>query len=243
LVKPHFLKKFNKSKNMTQNNLNTNFQNQTQSPKNFIVFYIVITALISGLIAGGGTYLWQSYVAKREIQKLKTQQEQLKATSTGGTILPTSAKTDNKLSEQKNIVQEFLNSSYRVLSVQKNPFAPYSLIITTERSGTQCGTKNKPSRCINDTTCGSIYTSRNCYFFLEPQYVDGANPFTRFIAQWKGDLDALLLDKIKFKDKENVEFQSAGGDGPINVHFVWNLNLKTGDVKEITKQTFGPNAD
>jgi hypothetical protein len=155
---------------MTQNSLNTNFQNQTQSPKNFIVFSIVITALISGLVAGGGMYLWWPSVAKKEIQKLKTQPEQLQTISKGETTYSTPGKTDNKFNEQKDIVQEFINSSYRVVNVEQNPFAPYSLIITTERSEAQCGTKDKPSRCLNDATCGSIYTSRNCYFFLEPQY-------------------------------------------------------------------------
>jgi len=225
---------------MTQNNLNTNFQNQTQSPKNFIVFSIVIAILISGLVAGGGMYLWQSSVTKKEIQKLKTQLEQLQTISTGETTYPTPGKTDNKFNEQKDIVQEFINSSYRVVSVEQSPFAPYSLIIATKRSEAQCGNKDKPSRCTDDTTCGSLYTSRTCYFFLEPHFVYGTDPSTRFIAQWEGGIDSLLLDKIKFKDKENVEFESAGGDGPVGVHVIWNLNLKTGEVREISRQTFGP---
>jgi hypothetical protein len=138
-----------------------------------------------------------------------------------------------------DIAQEFINASYRVLAVAKNPFAPYFLIVATERSKEMCGDSLNPSRCMNDTSCGSIYTSPNCYFFIEPDFVYGANPETRLIAQWWDEQDhlaGLVLDTIRFTSASGVEFSTAGGDGNFSVRSVWQLDLDTGRITLINRE-------
>ena len=139
---------------------------------------------------------------------------------------------------QDNLVSEFINSNYRVLKVIESIEKPdhlYSLIVATERSkNITCGDPKSPSRCANDAGCGSIYTSRACYFFLEPQFIVGANANTHFVAQWQGSLDGLDLESIKFMDANNIEFKSAGGDAGLGIEATWNLNLQTGKITEVS---------
>jgi hypothetical protein len=143
--------------------------------------------------------------------------------------------------KESDIVSDFTKSSYRVVAVLQNPFAPYSLIIATERSEAQCGSKDDPSRCTDDSSCGSIYTSPNCYFFVKPHFVAHTDASTRFVEKWRGGIDGLNIDSIKFKDANNVQFDSAGGDAGVGVQAVWNLDLKTGQITQVSRQEFGPN--
>ncbi len=56
------------------------------------------------------------------------------------------------------LIRAFIDAPYRVVAVAKNPFAPYSLIVATERSAADCGSPEMPQRCTSDETCGSLYT-------------------------------------------------------------------------------------
>jgi len=150
----------------------------------------------------------------------------------------TSLPSKNK---ESDIVSNFIQSSYRVVAVLQNPFAPYSLIIATERSEAQCGSKDDPSRCTDDSSCGSIYTSPNCYFFVEPHFVAHTDASTRFVEKWHSGIDGLSIDSIKFKDANNVQFDSAGGDAGVGVQAIWNLDLKAGQITQISRQEFGSN--
>lgn len=128
------------------------------------------------------------------------------------------------------LIQAFTDAPYRVVAVARNPHAPYTLIIATERSGPGCGSPEAPQRCTNDETCGSLYTSPTCFFFVEPSFDASADPLTRFVSRWPDEptLSALATDSIRFINDRTVEFQAAGGDGAYSVQEVWWLDLVTG---------------
>ncbi|MBU1046095.1 hypothetical protein KJ616_03195 [Patescibacteria group bacterium] len=144
-------------------------------------------------------------------------------------------KPDPKISE---LPDSFLKSDYRVIKIIDNQDGKYSLIVATKRSEIACGSPDDPSRCTDDNNCGSIYTARTCYFFLEPLYTYGANPETRFIATWEGGLDGLDKDSIEFKDDTTVIFNSYGGDSIFSVSKVLELNLETGEITLIKREDF-----
>lgn len=128
------------------------------------------------------------------------------------------------------LIQAFVDAPYRVVAVSRNPFAPYSLIVATERATAECGSPEDPQRCTNDETCGSLYTSPTCYFFLEPAFHADAEPNTLYITRWPEEptLAALELDSLRFIDARTVEFQTAGGDGQYSLAETWWLDLVTG---------------
>ena len=197
-------------------------------PGNKATFIIVVSVLITTLFVGVASFIFG-----------KSKQNNAR----GNTALPITQlaqiapAVNNQTSEnqESDVANDFVQSSYRVVAVLQNPLAPYSLIIATERSEAHCGNKDDPSRCVDDSTCGSIYTSPNCYFFVEPHFVAHADASTRFVGKWKGGLDRLNIDSIKFEDANNVLFNSAGADAGVSVQAVWNLDLKTGQVKRVSK--------
>ena len=78
--------------------------------------------------------------------------------------------------EATDLIQEFIAAKFRVVSVTLNPYAPYTLIVADRRSYIGCGDPAAPVRCIADETCGSLYTSPTCYFFVEPTLTVGFGP-------------------------------------------------------------------
>ncbi len=129
-----------------------------------------------------------------------------------------------------DLIQAFVEAPYRVVAVTQSPLAPYSLIVVTERAAADCGSPEDPQRCTADDTCGSLYTSPTCYFFVEPSFDASAEPATRYVARWPDEptVSALALDSFRFIDARTVEFQAAGGDGAYSVQEVWWLDLVTG---------------
>lgn len=129
-----------------------------------------------------------------------------------------------------NLIQTFVDAPFRVVMVAKSPYAPYSLIIATERSAAECGSAEAPQRCTADDTCGSFYTSPACYFFVEPSFDATADPATRYVSRWPEEptVSALAVDSLRFIDARTVEFRAAGGDGAYSVEEVWWLDLVTG---------------
>lgn len=128
------------------------------------------------------------------------------------------------------LIRAFVDAPYRVVAVAKNPFAPYSLIVATERSAAGCGSPEEPQRCTSDETCGSLYTSPTCFFFIEPSFDATADPATRYVARWPDEatVSALVVDSFRFIDGRTVEFKTEGGDGAYSVREVWWLDLVTG---------------
>ena len=128
------------------------------------------------------------------------------------------------------LIEAFVEAPYRVVAVARNPFAPYSLIVATERATAECGSPEQPQRCTADETCGSFYTSPTCFFFVEPAFDATADPLTRYVARWPDEptLAALALDSFRFIDPRTVEFRAEGGDGDGSVVETWWLDLVTG---------------
>jgi hypothetical protein len=128
------------------------------------------------------------------------------------------------------LIQAFIAAPYRVVAVVKNPFAPYSLIVATERSEPDCGSLDAPQRCTTDETCGSLYSSPTCFFFVEPAFDATADPATRYVSRWPDEptIAALTTDSFRFVDARRVEFRAAGADGASSVEEVWWLDLVTG---------------
>jgi hypothetical protein len=142
------------------------------------------------------------------------------------------------------LLQAFIDAPFRVVAVVHPPGTPpgtpydldfpYDLLVVTERAPIACGFGDE--RCTDDTTCGSLYTSPVCYFFLEPQYVAGANPLPRFVGQWQGGLDGLSVDSLLLSSDGKLQFQSAGGDGPCWVRATWELDTATTVVRELSRE-------
>jgi hypothetical protein len=128
------------------------------------------------------------------------------------------------------LIRAFIEAPYRVVAVAKNPFAPYSLIVAAERSEAACGSPDEPQRCTADETCGSLYTSSTCFFFVEPAFDAEADPVTRYVTRWPDEptIAALATDSFRFVDARTVEFRAAGADGAFSVQEVWWLDLVTG---------------
>lgn len=143
---------------------------------------------------------------------------------------PTSTPVTPVQSNALNLIQSFVDAPYRVVAVAKSPLAPYSLIVATERSTADCGSPEDPQRCVNDETCGSLYTSSTCYFFVEPAFHAEADPATRYVSRWPDEptLAAFQVDSLRFIDARTVEFLTAGGDGLYSVEETWWLDLVTG---------------
>lgn len=128
------------------------------------------------------------------------------------------------------LIRAFADAPYRVVAVARSPHAPYTLITATERSLIECGSPEAPQRCTNDETCGSLYTSPTCFFFVEPAFHVDADPATRYVARWPDEptVSALVTDSFRFIDARTVEFRAEGGDGGYSVREVWWLDLVTG---------------
>jgi hypothetical protein len=128
------------------------------------------------------------------------------------------------------LISAFVDAPYRVVAVARNPFAPYTLITATERAAAECGSPEAPQRCTSDETCGSLYTSPTCFFFVEPAFDATADPATRYVARWpeEATISALVTDSFRFVDGRTVEFRAEGGDGAYAVQEVWWLDLVTG---------------
>ena len=129
-----------------------------------------------------------------------------------------------------NLIRDFTKSSYRFIGLIQNPYTPYVLIVVTERSPAVCGSPDAPERCLDDSQCGSIYTSPTCFFFFEPQPVHGADPAARFIASWSDGLGALQMNSLRFLDAQEVEFRAAGGDGMTMSIATYKLDVQTGVI-------------
>ena len=151
--------------------------------------------------------------------------------------VPTS---DPQFEDRTALIQEFIAAKFRVVSVTVNPYAPYTLIVAARRADIACGDPAKPVRCIADETCGSLYTSPTCYFFLEPAFDISAEPATRFIAAWpphpgEGSIAALQVESIRFLDARTVEFKAAGADGPNVLNVTYRLDLETGEISAVAE--------
>jgi hypothetical protein len=128
------------------------------------------------------------------------------------------------------VIHAYPISSYRFIGQIVNPYAPYFLVVVTERSAAVCGSSDQPERCLDDSACGSIYSSPTCFFFVEPQYVHGADPAARFVGSWSGGLGSLDMHSLHFLDAQNVEFQAAGGDAMTMSFATYKLNLQSGVI-------------
>ena len=127
--------------------------------------------------------------------------------------------SDPQFEDRTALIQEFIAATFRVVSVTRNPYGPNTLIVAVRRADIGCGDLAAPVRCIADETCGSLYTSPTCYFFVEPTFDISAEPATRFVAAWpehpgEGSIAALQVESIRFLDARTVEFKAAGVDGP-----------------------------
>lgn len=128
------------------------------------------------------------------------------------------------------LIQSFIEAPFRAVAVAKSPLAPYTLIVATERATPECGSPEDPQRCTSDETCGSLYTSPTCYFFVEPSFHADADANTRYVSRWPDDptLAGLETDSLRFIDARTVEFRASGGDGGYSLQETWWLDLVTG---------------
>jgi hypothetical protein len=110
---------------------------------------------------------------------------------------------------------------------------PYELQVVAERAPRVCGPGNE--RCTDDAQCGSIYTAPTCFFFLEPEFVAEVDPLPRFVGQWQGGLDGLVLNSLVLTSEGKLQFESRGGDGACSVQATWELDTATAVVTELSR--------
>jgi len=147
---------------------------------------------------------------------------------------------DPQFEDRTALIREFIAAKFRVVSVTLNPYAPYTLIVAARRAPIECGDSAAPVRCFADETCGSLYTSATCYFFVEPLFDISAEPETRFVAAWpphpgEGSIAALQVESIHFLDARTVEFKAAGVDGPNVLNVTYRLDLETGEINVVAE--------
>jgi hypothetical protein len=128
------------------------------------------------------------------------------------------------------LIQEYMTASYHVIGLLQNPYAPYVLIIVTERALILCDSPDECRRYTDDTHCGSIYTSPTCYFFVEAMPAFGVDPAPRFVATWSGIMASLRIESIHFLNAQEVEFRATGGDAMTMVKEKYKLDLQTGEI-------------
>ena len=82
--------------------------------------------------------------------------------------------------------------------------------------------------------CGSIYAAPACYFFVRPK-PKGAE--SSLVAQWgPRDVDGLLPESLRFEGRNRVVFRSKGGDAGCGLTRLWELDLRTGEVTELSRR-------
>lgn len=151
-------------------------------------------------------------------------------------------------SEPAQLPDSYLASTFRVVAVADSPFGMSTLTVAAQRSDIRCGNPKRPSKCGDDSSCGSIYQAETCYFFIEPGYVHGADPYPSLVGTWRSkrdQVDALLPRSLRFVEKQRVRFTSAGGDGGFGVKSTWELDLRTGAIDLIERHAtnFGEPVD
>jgi hypothetical protein len=136
-----------------------------------------------------------------------------------------------------NLIREYINASYRVVAVVRNPFAPYSVIVATERSRSVCGSLEEPVRCRIDDTCGATTTSPVCFFFIEPGFDGASDPATQYVARWP---DAptdrtLMTESLRFINARTIEFTTQSVESDQEAGQVWWLDLVTGAAAQLDR--------
>ena len=111
---------------------------------------------------------------------------------------------DSQSTQPPSVVDQYMQSGFRVLAAASSPKGMHTVVVATERDGTN-----------DDASCGSIYSSPNCYFFLEAGIYSTDAMKKTFLAMYGGKhLSGLVPSSVTFIDENTVEFITEGGDGP-----------------------------
>lgn len=147
------------------------------------------------------------------------------------TIIPTVSVIPTGKINSNDIEKEFIDANFRVIKVAKHPIAPYYLIVATKRErDIECGSGNQ--RCGNDTACGSVNLIGSCYFFVEPDFVSGADGKTRFLGKLDYPFGGFRTDtEFTFPDKFHANFRSVlNGKSQL-----WQVNIYDGGIVQLDK--------
>lgn len=190
-------------------------------------FLAVILAL---LILVLGLYVGQQYQQIKEVEKSLSSPTSLgNHTSDSKTVL----------TESGGIADQFLNSKYKVLGVfRSNNTKTETLSNLVNQVDLVVVTDKNVSDENNDTICGSLYSQKTCYFFIEPLYVYGAPDKAKYLGSLVGE-GAFQFDSVNFVDPNTVKFETADGDGGYAFTKTWELNLATGKFTLLDKKEFG----
>jgi hypothetical protein len=136
-----------------------------------------------------------------------------------------------------SLIREYIAAGYRPITVLQNPYAPYSIIVVTERSRSVCGSPEEPVRCRIDDTCGATTTSPVCYFFMEPGFDGAADPVTQYVGRWPDTPTDRVLDtdSLRFINARTVEFTTRSVESPSEPDHVWWLDLVTGAAAQLDR--------
>jgi hypothetical protein len=136
-----------------------------------------------------------------------------------------------------SLIREYIAAGYRPIAVLQNPYAPYSIIVVTERSRSVCGSPEEPVRCRIDDTCGATTTSPVCYFFMEPGFDGAADPATQYVARWPDAPTnrALVTGSLRFINARTVEFTTYNVESPSEPEQIWWLDLVTGAAAQLDR--------
>ncbi len=153
------------------------------------------------------------------------------------TATTTTATTDTAVEDEVAIASAIKNSPYRVIKVFESDTYKHTIFVATKRAGTECGSKDRPARCDDDTSCGSRYSVPTCYFFTEPKYEFGAAPTTEYIGSLS-QMGVLQLDSLEMKDDRYLYFSTFEGDAGSGFNADYQLDLQTKQFKLLKKTEF-----
>lgn len=125
-----------------------------------------------------------------------------------------------------DVVDAYLTTDYRVVSVVTNPYyseqSQYDTLIVVAPRGD------------NDYTCGGLYVPSDCYLFLESSYYNVVTPV--YVGTWSGGL--LQTETISFTGPTEITFNTANGDAGYGYKSTFTLDLMTGSSTRTAHEEF-----
>ncbi len=186
-------------------------QQVTPLSKYLAMLVFVIMPFIGGYI--GYVYSPQKIVERVKVVPLKN-------------LPPTMVPKSLKEATPNEVIDAYMETDYRVVSVVLNPFysdkSQYDqLVIMTPRG-------------INDYACGGRYVPPVCYIFLESSYANTITPV--FVGTWNGGL--LQTDTVAFVSPTEISFDVANGDAGYGYRSTYRYDLMTGSSTRTAHQEF-----
>lgn len=140
-----------------------------------------------------------------------------------GNVLPETVSAIDKHAQE--LIEAYLNSPLRILSVVTNENRSAIVGLATDRSETS-----------NDAQCGSVYTQPNCYFYIDQAF--GRDVLEKGYLTSKISVEgAIDIDSLEFVNETNLRYQTGEGDGGCWKRGYWNLDIVSGEITQLDSES------